>query len=855
MRLTLENIDDLHKVVNRELAAQAARVGTTKTCNEILESIAEGRLPSDHADIWAQIFRIIWFLEHATREVPASHKSGSELTQVAEYLLNILGVKPYKSKFSFAYSLLYNARAKFLSQCQDPWLSIWSIRVGKAMDGTESRLGDEEQLNAFEMSAIQYFRCGFISDAVSMFQKAESFAKSNERAWRIRVHIVRCLRILNQTNLALDAIAILREQATLPPDLNQDVLWETAFIEAQRDRDVAPLLQLIAKTAENPTTIHPGYMPLAILWCYASKQRAAIDKLPSASWLKSRIGSAKDVSPRVSLIKLISHIEDFYSTELSIFHKLKNIGEVLGSLRSETPSVELTVFYAATARCLLRLKQKPTAALALNVHQSLSLALSCGGTHSLFDLMADIGDSLNATADSSRTDLVTRNIKTGLERTFMYIEITAKLLLLAVVSKTKSILGDTSEKSYQADVLIKLSQFFVKYAGGTMKGPVHKLAQALLNLLNLPEEAQTNFKSVLWSKTIVHESLMRRVLEEDLKQKANDAFARIDWNPIGVGSVSQVYRAELKTGEQVVIKIQYPDLDKIVQQDMDLCARILSAVRWMFPRQDLGSISQLLLQIYQRETNFLTELEVAKLLSRISERGALWRIPTYYPHLCSERVLVSQFIDGINFYEFSETASFSEKNEVAKALHQFGLLSVLEGQIICIDPHPANLIISDGQVVMIDFGCFVPMLPDFCNVVYEIARSYILDSELRHVRQLEVYRQFGIITNHPSVSEDDIREFVYLLSEQLNWENCMRTDLQTRLKELYLHHGINKVFGVIRPEFALGLIAQILLNCTINKFGVPRSEESQRLSSLDMEARMQKRDTDNFTPVDIPNAG
>lgn len=849
MRITVELVEELGQAIRLELSNQAAREGIVATCDAILKSFSSATTQSDPKSLIEQIFRIIWFFESATQKVNASHKTCNDLTRMAEYSLNILGVKPYKSKLSFLYRSLYNARAQFFSHHRDAWLAVWSLQVGEAMDGADSNLSDDKQREALEIEATQYFRCGFVTDAVALFQKAESFAKKDKEIWPLRINVVRCLRLLDQPNLALDALATLQNQQFMSEELKIAVAWETALLTSQQEQSLSPVLEMIEKGRKDPQPIHFDYLPLAVLWCYASKQRAALDQLPSASSLKSRRPSTQDLKAGVSPIKLISHLEDFYFDELSIFHKLKSVGEILGELRSEPASVELVLFFAAVARWLLRFKQRRTAALAINIYQSLSSTISNGRTVSLFHVLDDIGDSLNASAEISRAVTLTNGVKSGFERTLLYIEIMTKLFTLAIISTIKKFKSNHDEQSYKKNVVVKVSEFFVKYASGAMKGPIHKLGQFMLNFVDLPEEAKENFKSVLWSKAIVHETLMRRVLEEELKGPVDRVFAKFDWNPVGVGSVSQVYRAELKTGEEVAVKIQYPDLAKIVKQDLDMFSRMLPALGWLFPRHDLRDICRFLADIYQRETNFLIEVEIAKVLDSIIERGARWRIPRFFTQFCSQRVLVSEFVSGMNFYEFSENASTDERIDVAKAIHQFFMLSLIEGRIICLDPHPANLIVRQNEIVMIDFGCFLPISSDFVALARDVQFSYehVFDYEKMLDRQFELYRKFEILESHPDVQDSDVREFVALVAQQMNWEKCAQPGQLDRFRELYLKCGINKVFGSKKPEFVVAYLSIMLMFRTISKFAVRHSPSHDLDIATEIKSRIDQIDDHDYS--------
>jgi tRNA A-37 threonylcarbamoyl transferase component Bud32 len=413
----------------------------------------------------------------------------------------------------------------------------------------------------------------------------------------------------------------------------------------------------------------------------------------------------------------------------------------------------------------------------------------------------------------------------------------AKLFLTAVAGKTGTLVGTKSPEALQKELIVKLSQYFMQYAAGTMKGPIHKFAQIVLNIFTLPAEAEANFKSVLWSKQVLPEKTMRKVLEEDLGKKVEDVFAEFDFAPIGVGSVSQVYRARLHTGEEVAVKVQYPDLEKITKQDMAMFSRIFTGARWLFPKLDVAAIKALVQNLVDREIDFRDEARVCLELGKIAARGARWSIPKVYPELTTRKVLTTEYISGLNLYQFRETASVEERTSAAMAVAEFGLRSVTDAGLMCVDPHPANLIFSEGKVYLIDFGFFMKVPATFVNLHRSLTVIHGVGGEELVDRYYQTLREVGLLNPSPQVPETDIREFLHVMVRQFNWGSCGDPTLQDQFNELFFKRGINRVFGSPTPEFFLSYLGKCQVFKTINRLGVAQPQEWSQTLAEEMRQR------------------
>ena len=822
MRTTSEATKKISEKISQDLDFLVNKFGINEACRKCVTILFSSEAMSDEQDLIEYFFRIVWLFRNCSDSNLLTKKTCVEVTRMAEYALKILNIKPYVSMHSHLYKELYEARSIYFGRTQKPWLASWNLAIADAMDGSETAFRAKNDYKSLICEATYHYDSAFVAESLICYQKADAIARTTPEIIESRLGIIRCLRIYGETGTALEMLNVLTNNYSLSNREKIVLDWEDRFVRAQHAQDMTIILQGIHVASKRRYPDDIAYFVMGHLWSYASRQRALIANLPGSAWIKRHLEIEASDRRTIIALKAVKHLENCYSTKVTIFDKLKETGDVLSEMRELGPLVENTIFFAGVARWLLRVKQKKTASLVIGDYQNLSALLSHGQSNALFNLLDDVGESLNEMSEMTRSPVVQRGVKVGLERTFLYAEILAKIVGVAFSARAKNRQGDAKEASLDSDLLVKISHFFIKYASGAMKGPIHKLGQIILNLVNLPKEAQDNFRSVLWSKTIIHEKSMREVLEAELSASVEEIFLEFNWTPIGVGSVSQVYRARLRSGEEVAVKIQYPQLERIVRQDLIMMNRLLSAARWLFPATDMDRIKLLIQGVCEREIDFNEEIAAFKLLSDICFDGMGWRVPRVYPQVSTRRVLTAEFIDGQNLYQFAEIASDAEKLEIVKAVNEFAILCVVKAGLVVVDPHPANLIISNGLVYLIDFGCCVRVSPEFISFYREILAANILSGDERINAYLFAYRKAGILKESVNVLESDIRELIEVLLLQTNWDQCGKPEVHRRFADLLLKRGLNRIFGSKEPDFVLAYIGQLLIFQTMHKFGASR---------------------------------
>ena len=119
--------------------------------------------------------------------------------------------------------------------------------------------------------------------------------------------------------------------------------------------------------------------------------------------------------------------------------------------------------------------------------------------------------------------------------------------------------------------------------------------------------------------------------------------------PLGSASIAQVHRAVLKTGEEVVIKVQRKGIYEIMSRDIGLMKKAVKLLPPVSIKEmaDLDLVLEELWRVAQEEMNFLIEASNMEEFVRNNQQVVYVRTPVLYREYSTSRVLVMEFIDGI----------------------------------------------------------------------------------------------------------------------------------------------------------------------------------------------------------------
>jgi predicted unusual protein kinase regulating ubiquinone biosynthesis (AarF/ABC1/UbiB family) len=250
---------------------------------------------------------------------------------------------------------------------------------------------------------------------------------------------------------------------------------------------------------------------------------------------------------------------------------------------------------------------------------------------------------------------------------------------------------------------------------GTMKGAAMKLGQVMsfLDVGLVPEEHREEFQHELAklrdAAPTVSFKQMRKVIEDDLEAPIKEVFASFQEEPIAAASIGQVYRATLEDGREVAVKVQYPGVAGAVRADMQNLDMILRLLRRMTPALDVKAIAGEINERIVEELDYELEAQNQRSLARIFAGHPFIVVPEVVTSLSRERVLVSEYVEGVGFEEL-KGRSQEQRDRIGEIVFRFFLGCLYRHRQFSGDPHPGNfLLLEDGRVAFLDFGLFKRM--------------------------------------------------------------------------------------------------------------------------------------------------
>ena len=205
--------------------------------------------------------------------------------------------------------------------------------------------------------------------------------------------------------------------------------------------------------------------------------------------------------------------------------------------------------------------------------------------------------------------------------------------------------------------------------------------------------------------------VVRRTVEEDLGGRLEDLFESFEETPLAAASIAQVHAARLRTGEQVVVKVQRPSVSQFVRKDLRVMAWLAPHLVGRIPVAALAnppSLVELFAETIVEELDFRMEaanmLDVAAMLHDLEQDRYV--VPRPHPTLVTRRVLVMQRVDGFNFDDVvgMQDAGIDTEDVVRTAMVAFMEGAVVEG-IFHGDLHGGNLfVLEDGRTALLDYG-------------------------------------------------------------------------------------------------------------------------------------------------------
>ncbi|MGC8711361.1 MAG: ABC1 kinase family protein [Leptodesmis sp.] len=206
------------------------------------------------------------------------------------------------------------------------------------------------------------------------------------------------------------------------------------------------------------------------------------------------------------------------------------------------------------------------------------------------------------------------------------------------------------------------------------------------------------------------------IVETELGAPIYHLYREFDFVPIAAASLGQVHKARLHTGEEVVVKVQRPGLDKLFALDFKVLHQLVRFCQRFLPwtrRYDLEAIYHEFTEILYQEIDYIQEaLNADRFRYNFRDHDCII-VPRVYPKHTTKRVLTMDYVPGI---KINDRQSLEACGINVKEVNQLGiccyLKQLLQDGFFQADPHPGNMAVSqDGCLIFYDFGMMAEVQP------------------------------------------------------------------------------------------------------------------------------------------------
>ena len=363
-------------------------------------------------------------------------------------------------------------------------------------------------------------------------------------------------------------------------------------------------------------------------------------------------------------------------------------------------------------------------------------------------------------------------------------------------------------------ILVELGPFYVKL--GQLLSTRPDLLPA--NYIEALTALQAQVPPVAWTDIEI-------VITEQLAKPIEEVFKYINPQPIAAGSIGQIHRATLLSGEEVAIKVLRPGIEKIVAQDSALIKVIadLVALTEFGQSYDVVDLAEEFIKAVNAELDFTQEGHYTDQLrynltqSRWSEPKQLV-IPKIYWHLTNSRLLVLEWLEGKQILEadvsrpVTEQAISQRKSEITRILFRSFFQQIYIDGFFHADPHPGNIFyLDDGRVALIDCGMVGRLDPQTQQILTELLLA-IVDLDAKRCSQLTIKLSESVVP-------------ITLVQLEVDYERMLRKYYNLNLNQINFSEVVYELLQIARRNRIklpgnLGLFAKSLANLegTARKF-------------------------------------
>ncbi len=384
-----------------------------------------------------------------------------------------------------------------------------------------------------------------------------------------------------------------------------------------------------------------------------------------------------------------------------------------------------------------------------------------------------------------------KNLKTGVfGRSFSLAKLGLSAGAKAAGHAVGNLFGEEAAKELRKKTHLMEQALLLSKELGELKGSLMKAGQ-MLSVYGehfLPPEVNQILKTLQGNSPPVEWKEIEKILSRQLG-KERMAELKIDPEAIGAASLGQVHRADWR-GKKIVLKVQYPGVDRAIDGDIKALRKILSLTEWL-PK--IPATDELFAEVkfmLKQELDYERERAMLEFFAKQLAEDSRYVLPKTYSELSTKKVIAMSFEDGVAV-DSDEVKSLSQtrRNRIGEAILDLYFRELFQWRKVQTDPHFGNYRIRPStkgdQIVLFDYGAVREVSEEFMTPYTEMLSGLFHSSRDRFESAAAT---LGILQkNDPEELKDLFYQLCSAIVEPFNSKepfNWKENDLPKRVSKI-----------------------------------------------------------------------
>lgn len=265
----------------------------------------------------------------------------------------------------------------------------------------------------------------------------------------------------------------------------------------------------------------------------------------------------------------------------------------------------------------------------------------------------------------------------------------------------------------------------------------------------------------------------KETLEEDLGEPFDQIFQEFEKEPIASASIGQVYKATLKTGEIVAVKVQHKRIEKLAEADLEIIRKMVIRISFFIKIKGLEYVYEQVRKMIIEELNFNKERESMQIIAQNLEKVKGVMVPKVFSEYSSSRIITTSFQDAVKITNIQQIENWNlNRKELAERLITAYCKMILEDGFYHADPHPGNVFVKqNGDIVLLDFGATAELNDQMRKEIPVLIQAAIRKDHNKIVLSLKKMGFIGSDEGSEKIAQKIVETVSEFLSNEIDVKN------------------------------------------------------------------------------------